>query len=215
VYEVHARIALEKGDLGEFNQCQSQLKHLYRDVKGSGKHEREFKAYRLLYLLYTRNRRGTCRILSWEGANGWLEINNALQELTEDDKKDVHVGHALAVRRAMANGSYHHFFKLYDDAPSNMSPYLMDHFIDRERIRALKTMCTAYKGANVGVEWISKELGFGQDAESVDTCCDALKSWDATILKEGDKRLVDCKSSLRVFQDRLGEMFKIDIKGQI
>jgi hypothetical protein len=46
-----------QGDLGEFNQCQSQLKHLYKEVKGSG-HEHEFKAYRVLYCLHTLNRRG-------------------------------------------------------------------------------------------------------------------------------------------------------------
>jgi len=138
-----------------------------------------------------------------------------MQEMTESDKKNLHISHALHVRRAMANGDYHRFFKLYDDAPSNMSPYLMDRFIDRERIRALKTMCVAYKAANVSVEWVSQELGFGTDKKGVESCVKALKEWDCPLVKDGGTRLVDCKLGARVFADRLGEVFKVDIKGQI
>lgn len=56
VYEIHARIALEMADLGEYNQCQSQLRGLYaHGIRGSAM---EFLAYRILYLLHTKNRRG-------------------------------------------------------------------------------------------------------------------------------------------------------------
>lgn len=47
--------------------------------------------------------------------------------------------HALDVQRALAMGNYHRLFDLYLNAP-NMGAYIMDHFIDRERIRALIVM---------------------------------------------------------------------------
>lgn len=78
VYEVHARIALEKHDLGEYNQCQSQLAQLYG--AGIAGHRMEFMAYRLLYFLYTKNRAGVYRFL---------------KELTEAEKQDPAVKHAL------------------------------------------------------------------------------------------------------------------------
>jgi hypothetical protein len=43
-------------DLGELNQCQSTLRHLYdHNIPG---HPEEFLAYRILYMLHTRNKSG-------------------------------------------------------------------------------------------------------------------------------------------------------------
>jgi hypothetical protein len=125
VYEIHARIALEKGDLGEYNQCQTQLRALYAQQLGG--HPTEFKAYRILYFIHTRN---------------WTAMNDALADLTPADKQTHAVKHALDVRSALALGNYHRFFQLYLDTP-NMGAYLMDMFVDRERLSALAVICKA------------------------------------------------------------------------
>jgi len=123
VYEMHARIALEKGDLGEYNQCQTQLRSLYAlGLKGNPV---EFKAYRILYFIHTANRIG---------------LNDAIADLTPTDKKALSIKHALQVRSAIASGNYHQLFKLYMDTP-HMGAYLMDMFIDRERLAALCILC--------------------------------------------------------------------------
>lgn len=125
VYEIHARIALEKGDLGEYNQCQTQLRALYKQKLGG--HPAEFLAYRILYFIHTCNR---------------TDMNDLLAELKPADKKDLAVKHALDVRSAIAMGNYHRFFQLYLDSP-NMGAYMMDKFVERERLAALAKMTKA------------------------------------------------------------------------
>jgi hypothetical protein len=125
-YECHARIALEKGDLGEYNQCQTQLKSLYAQKLG-GK-PAEFTAYRILYIVYTCNK---------------TDMNDMLAELTAADKTQPWIKHALDVRSSLAVGNYHKFFKLYLNTP-NMGCYLIDMFIERERLHALANISRGY-----------------------------------------------------------------------
>jgi len=125
VYEIHARIALEKGDLGEYNQCQTQLRVLY--AKGLEGKSVEFKAYRILYFIYSANR---------------TALNDVLADLTTAEKEEEAIKHALKVRSALALGNYHKFFRLYLDTP-NMGAYLMDMFVVRERLAALANICKA------------------------------------------------------------------------
>ncbi|KAJ5090535.1 hypothetical protein N7532_009219 [Penicillium argentinense] len=195
VYELHARIALEKGDLGEYNQCQTRLRRLYAQKLGG--HPTEFKAYRILYFIYTRN---------------WTAINDTLAEITAEDKKNAAVSHALEVRSALAMGNYHRFFQLYLDTP-NMGAYLMDMFVDRERLSALAAMCKAYK-LGLELRFITEELGFESDEQAarfiLGNCpVEALEE------KNGSVRLVTEKAANSIERGKAEAFRVVDIKGQI
>lgn len=70
-------------------------------------------------------------------------MTTTLAALTETDKKDECINHALKVRSAWWLGNYHSFFKLYKTAP-RMAAFLMDWFLARERKNALKQMIKVY-----------------------------------------------------------------------
>ncbi|KAK0636677.1 SAC3/GANP/Nin1/mts3/eIF-3 p25 family-domain-containing protein [Bombardia bombarda] len=195
VYEIHARIALEKGDLGEYNQCQTQLKALYQlGLKGKAI---EFKAYRILYFIHTANR---------------TALNGALADLTTAEKEEAPIKHALNVRSALALGNYHRFFRLYDETP-NMGAYLMDMFVGRERLAALCNICRAYK-PDVPLRFITEELYFESDSHAAQFIMDY----------SGKDLLQDRDSTIYVLTGKAGPLFeghratafaRVDIKGQI
>lgn len=195
VYEIHARISLEKGDLGEYNQCQTQLKALY--AQNLGGNPAEFTAYRILYFVYTCNK---------------TDMNDLLAELTVADKGHAWIQHALEVRSSLALGNYHKFFRLYLEA-QNMGGYLMDMFIERERFHALANLSRGY--LTVALRFLTDELGFEND----EACREFLASHGAQMLveqKEGQAARVNVREGAPHFERLRGEAFsKVDIKGQL
>ena len=70
------------------------------------------------------------------------ELNATLAALTEAETADPSVSHALAVRLAVTQGNYTKLFRLFLAAPK-MGAYIMDHFVERERVSALVVMSKA------------------------------------------------------------------------
>ncbi|KAG0475369.1 hypothetical protein HPP92_015055 [Vanilla planifolia] len=148
VYETHARLALEAGDLPEFNQCQSQLKRLYAEgIKGC---RMEFSAYNLLcVILHSNNKR---------------DLLSSMNSLSYEAKQDEAVKLALAVRSAVSLGNYVLFFRLYKSAPS-LFTCLMDLHVEKMRFEAIKCMSKSYR-PTVPVVYISQVLGFSNSAQT-------------------------------------------------
>ncbi|KAI0116893.1 SAC3/GANP/Nin1/mts3/eIF-3 p25 family-domain-containing protein [Daldinia grandis] len=195
VYEIHARIALEKGDLGEYNQCQTQLRALYKSgLKGNSI---EFKAYRILYFIHTANRSA---------------LNDAIADLTTAEKEERPIKHALDVRSALALGNYHRFFQLYLDVP-NMGAYLMDMFVKRERLAALANMCKAFK-PDLKLRYITEELAFESDAEAAQFIIDC-NGQDLLQERQDHIAFLTGKAGM-LFETARTEAFRrVDLKGQI
>ncbi|PHH66793.1 hypothetical protein CDD81_5925 [Ophiocordyceps australis] len=195
VYEIHARIALEKGDIGEYNQCQTQLRSLYGlGIKG---HSTEFKAYRILYFIHTANR---------------TSLNDTLADLTAEEKEVPAIKHALQVRSALALGNYHRFFQLYLNTP-NMGAYLLDMFVLRERLAALCNICKGYK-PHVRLRFITEELAFESDADAAQFIIDHQGS---DLLEQlPDHIVLSTGKAGSIFESAKSAAFrKVDIKGQI
>ncbi|KAJ2919470.1 hypothetical protein MD484_g902, partial [Candolleomyces efflorescens] len=196
VYEIHARMALESNDMVEYNQCQASLKSLY-DLGIPGKVE-EFTAYQILMLLHGRNR---------------SELNLYVGQLTPKQKADPAVRHALSVQRVMAMGNYHSFFELYLNAP-NMGAYIMDHFIDRERTRALIIVTKAY--LKVPLSFIMKELAF----DTLEEASAFLRSHSADTFTDhrhpDTQKTLDCKQANPKLQQTFEEKYRrVMIRGAI
>uniref|UniRef100_A0A1I7Y1A7 SAC3_GANP domain-containing protein n=1 Tax=Steinernema glaseri TaxID=37863 RepID=A0A1I7Y1A7_9BILA len=145
VYETHARVALENKDKEEFNQCQSQLRLLYREVSDC-ENQFEFTCYRLLYYIYMQST---------------IDLSTLLHELPEGANKDKMMNFALEVNTAWSLGKFSTLFRLYQEAPK-MSSYVMDLFIDRERKAALATILKAYR-QTVSIAMVAKTLAFSEE----------------------------------------------------
>jgi hypothetical protein len=175
VYETHARIALQEGDLNEFNQCQTQLKELYSNVPvvevvveqsnktrpRHHKHQEEFLAYRLLYHVFlTTNdtyQGGTAEITKLLG----LMVKGGEEEDRTEDEDSSSVSaleHALQVRQAVALSDYLNFFRLHESAP-NLGKCLTEQMVPTIRFRAFKRITKAYR-PSVEVEVAARSLGF-------------------------------------------------------
>ncbi|CAN4105901.1 unnamed protein product [Withania somnifera] len=188
VYETHGRLAIEVGDLSEYNQCQSQLKTLYAEgIKGC---DMEFAAYNLLcVLLHSSNNR---------------DLLLALSRLPAEARQNDAVKHALSVRAAVSSGNYVAFFRLYKAAP-NLNTCLMDLYADKMRYAAVRCISRSNR-PTVPVTYIAQVLGFtsvlltteeSEDTDGVEDCVEWLKAHGACLTSDNCGEIqFDAKASV-------------------
>lgn len=202
VYETHARIALENNDLGEFNQCQSQLSYLIRDLKRQGnllekgrKLELEFTCYRIIYMVMTGNHSDINRLrCEWGERGDWIQK-------------------AFSLQQCQLVGDYHRFFALYDTFSSTMplaKKLIQQHLLVKERIRALSTMSRAYR--RISLAFLETELKFepGEDTLAGFLSSHKLESY----VVGADLDMALARDTINGIVVKTG-FRKIDIKGQI
>jgi hypothetical protein len=219
VYEIHARILLEHGDLDEFNQCQTMIRNLTTpiyDSDDSSKEEftsndinaiplqqtdeaaDEFQAYRLLYDLVQHSWSDLALTLSKynEDRNGKTTFKKTETRLSVPVAvRGSSFRHAMKVVKAVMHNDYQTFFRLYESAP-HMSAYLMDFLVRRVRNAAYERMIAAYR-PTISVEHFREALVF-QDLEETRSF---LKKNGAIFVNElgGPAFWVDCKATYASF----------------
>ncbi|XP_050436559.1 leukocyte receptor cluster member 8 homolog [Adelges cooleyi] len=175
VYETHARIALEKSDMGEFNQCQTQLCDLYeelKDIQAAQKNRNEFLCYSVLYCIYTR---------------AISELNDVLLTIKESKISDECIDFAIKTKKAWWLGNHVELFSLYKTAPK-MASYLMDMFLTRERNNFYLAIAKSYR-PTIPISTVQDQMAFNKRED----CVDFLKAAGAVFCTDNEN--IDCKAS--------------------
>jgi len=90
--------------------------------------------------------------------------------LSEEQRRDECISHALKVRLAHAENDYHSFFRLKESCP-NHGAYLMDFIVPLMRNIAIQRIIKAYR-PSISVSFVLQELGYFKKEQQVEG-----KSW--------------------------------------
>jgi hypothetical protein len=158
-------------------------------------------------------------------------MNLFVGRLTPQQKADPSVRHALDVQRALSIGNYHVLFELYDTAP-NMGGYIMDHFIARERVKALMVISKAcviflsqsrtrltipnYRYLTISLAHVHSEFAFQTMEETISFLTDHESAHFVDPSKPDSEKQLDCKAIFKHIPAQYEEKYrKVGIRGAI
>ena len=208
VYEEHARMAIEVGDMSEYNQCQTQLMVLYADkpsrkadagglngtVNGEGglSEEKEMPASggdgaavwenETEFVMY--------RLCYYLLVNNQPAIASYLRSLTAYQRSLPAIQLVLDLRSAVACDDFHSFLSRYKQTPY-MGSTLLQHLCPRMRWLGVQVLLRGYKPTKVEVDVFTRGLAFADDGE----CLSFLENCGATL---SDDKQVDITHMLLV-----------------
>lgn len=230
-YEFHSKLAIENGDWGEFNQCQSQLKLLYSIPELKKPNYFEFLAYRVLYYILTNN------------YNEVFELELSLINDNYSEIKNEYLDYALKIFKYVYDSDYYELSKLVraimadnvkcedlikevnrgrqlsidsNDAlllKHNKLFYFakfIDSIMDRVNIQTLSIVCKGYRQLPVSylkeILCKEKEEEFGKFLNS--------NNLQAFVIE--DNSSFNCVKARLTVEDLKSRIFrKVDIKGQV
>lgn len=217
VYETNAKLSIENNDLGEFNQCQSQLKYLYYLKRKNNEYlhnqffgcEAEFVAYRIIYMIMTNNYSEIYKMK--------MKILTSYSTFIKTDSETIlfeFVDSLFKLHQDIVVGNYHDFFRLLhsykERAELALALQLFNNFIvHKNRVRALATISRSYR--RLPVDFIVNELYF----DNRDQFMNFLDKYKLTSFLSGSD--FDCAGSKPVLTGIITKpnFNKVDIKGQI
>ena len=213
MYEVHARLSLEEGDLNEFNQCQTMIKNITMgmsdkidsfsikslasqrsmSLKQTNDAADEFAAYRIIYALVQKETGDVNKELVF--ANELMKKQEQLMSIKKGLCEQMSsCKHSILVARSVIQCDYHSFFILYDNAP-NISAYLMNFLVQRMQSSAYQRIVSAFR-PTVSAELFRQTLFF----HDLEETRQFLKKNKAIFIKEmgdgGPVFWIDCKASV-------------------
>lgn len=177
VFEAHARIAIEMGDMSELIVCQTRLRELYGQNPTSPNRD-EFCCYRILHAAAVDD---TTAVLSEQAA---ARSSGSL------DAKDGAVALALDVAYAYRSRDYVRFFRMLRRLP-RLAGILAHSLRWRMRFQALRRIMSGFGRRRYPLESLVRVLGFG----SLDACVRWLKMCGATC--DGGSLLCQPSAKLR------------------
>ena len=141
VYETHGRIALEQGDLNEYQACQVRLQEMAKS--GTKIAYDEFTCYRLLYSLHVGSKLELQSVL---GEIVKEELNAPASSASKDSVGQTSIAFALEVIEALRSRNTKKFFNLYKKAIGHgQSIYILDFMLNGVREEATESIVKAYQ----------------------------------------------------------------------